>query len=270
MINYSWVPWFRELAQNIANGGAELLAENVRAVDGLEQRGLWKHLVEYGFDHIDPFSFFYTLAAGVRAENRFQILRSTGEAFAVESDFQKAEVKAWTFPNPPANATMFHVGDGGGDPEALWRLFLQAVKEEPIIDGLLFDQALGIKGVGMAALTQTLFLINPNYFLPADKICPGPLESFARVMNGTPKNHKEYQGFLEAIKRLFPMCRPYEINEFLARIARGLVDAKPQYFHVSTNVHGKTTTNGKTSTRTAYEPVARLALVTNVSFRWRK
>ena len=235
MISYTWVPWFRKLALNIANGGAELLAENARAVDGLEDRGLSKLRA----DNIDPFSFFYTLAAKVSPGNRFRILRSTGEVFAVKPDFQEVEVEAWTFPNPQANATLFHGGDAGGDPEALWHLFLQAVKEEPTIDGRLFARALDIKGVAMASLTQTLFLINPFYFLPADHLCPGPLARFARGVKGPPKAHKEYQDFLEAVKQLFPECWPYEINEFLDKVAKGLVDAKSRYFHVSTNVRGE-------------------------------
>ncbi len=57
---YDWVPWFRELAGKIAEGGEAYLIEKARRVDWRNEKPA---LLEYGDEGIDPFSFFYFLAS---------------------------------------------------------------------------------------------------------------------------------------------------------------------------------------------------------------
>ena len=73
---YAWVPWFRDLARNIDEGGETYLAEAARKV-------AWRNdekkqpLLNYGDENIDPFSFFYSLAQRSRdAGNRERVFPS--------------------------------------------------------------------------------------------------------------------------------------------------------------------------------------------------
>ena len=52
---YDWVPWFRELARKIAEGGETYLIEKAKQVNWGEDPSL----LRYGDEGIDPFSFFY-------------------------------------------------------------------------------------------------------------------------------------------------------------------------------------------------------------------
>lgn len=55
---YDWVPWFRELAGKIMEGGEAYLVQKTRQVDWVNDPSL----LRYGDEGIDPFSFFYFLA----------------------------------------------------------------------------------------------------------------------------------------------------------------------------------------------------------------
>ena len=59
---FAWVPWFKELAQKIADGGPEYLARHAREIPWNTQGE--SALVRYGDENtIDPFSFFRFLAS---------------------------------------------------------------------------------------------------------------------------------------------------------------------------------------------------------------
>lgn len=84
---YWWVPWFRSLAHRVAEGGPELLVERAKRVE-------WKEddseapLLRYGDENenIDPFSFFYYLAArSSTAKSRQRIYPSISERFGVSA-----------------------------------------------------------------------------------------------------------------------------------------------------------------------------------------
>jgi len=80
---YDWVPWFRELAEKIADNENQYLVGKCREV-------LWKKgirdsaLLNHGDELIDPISFFCTLASKNTANNKknclskCQIYFSTG------------------------------------------------------------------------------------------------------------------------------------------------------------------------------------------------
>ena len=89
----------------------------------------------------------------------------------------------------------------------------------------------------MAKLTQVLFLVNPDHFLPADGSVPGPALRF-KFKKGEVATYEEYKEQSAAISRLFPGCKPYEINAFLwTHGEQPLVTAESKYFQISTNVH---------------------------------
>ena len=225
MVDYSWVPWFRELVRGIADGGEADLVEKARAVD-------WQvddpTILRYGDDNVDPFSFLYSLTSQLGNEKFMRRLRSVGEVFAMET------VSPTGPPNiPAANPVnqLFHQG-GDGRPELLWRLFKQAARDTPDINSEDFDDALQIGNVAISKLTQTLFIMNANHFLPADHT------SEVLQFEPKPRDYEEYVVRVDAIKALFPGCAPYEINTFLDTQAKDLlIRPETSFFQVSTNVY---------------------------------
>ena len=239
---YAWVPWFQSLAQRIADDGKPLLIELTMKVhwkaDGSEPP-----LLKYGEENVDPFSFFNYLAGlskGQRAENRARMYPSISKIAGIP-DLQPLDCDdAFIFPAAPSMNALFH-NEGDGRPDLLWSLFRSAVSGVEAVDESVFDGALAIGRVGVAKLTQTLFLVNPEAFLPFDDTGPLSLGIFAL---DSPKNVKwsRYREELRRIREAFPGCRPYEIN-LLAYLrqtkeeGRKITIGNQRCYQVSTNVH---------------------------------
>ena len=167
MIDYTWVAWFEELAAKIAEGGEGYLIERARNVAWQEDgREGVPALLRYGDENIDPFSFLYFLAHKNTRNQYNRVFESVHEKFGIGSDFPETAF----IPTPTRNL-LFHGGQNTFNPEVLWRLYRQAVRidVEPAIQPEDFNAALGIYNVGIPKLTQTLFIANPRYFLPADR-----------------------------------------------------------------------------------------------------
>ncbi len=230
MVSY-WVAWFKELATTIARNGERDLADKAKAVD-------WNMdsvpLLNHGDENIDPMSFLYFLAKKNTKKQYGVVFRSVHEVFGITLDF--LEIRP-IIPAPPGLApALFHDGQSF-DPDLLWRLFKQAApsRKMPIIRPEDFNAVLRIRMVGVKKLTQTLFLANPSYFLPADHIStilPQP------ELHGDVNDHEGYVARMGAIKRLFPGCEPYEINTFLdTQAKRPLITEGTNFFQISTNVY---------------------------------
>ena len=226
---YDWVPWFRELAGKIAEGGEAYLIEKARRVNWRNENPA---LLEYGDENIDPFSFFYFLASKNTKHQRESVYNSLGDVFEIQSRPDR-----YFFPVPKFNM-LFHDSKVFHS-DLLWRLFRQVVQDAPTVNGEDFQKVLKIKNVGVAKLTQTLFLINPEYFLPIDhttKVIPDLQSDIERkIEDGA---YGEYQHALDTLKGAFPGCQPYEINMFLwpQQDGRG-INADSNFFQVSTNVY---------------------------------
>ena len=230
MIDHSWVPWLRELVGKIAESGESYLIERARAVS-------WNKddikLLEHRDENIDPMSFLYTLARIRGDEALHSELMSVHEAFAIESGYPG---NGLFIPRPPGVNTLFHKG-GEGRPDLIWKLFRQAAEEDPKIESSDFDDALDIKEVAIKKLTQTLFIVNPRHFLPADednKVLPWP--EFQKEVG----NYTDYLARMKAIRKMFPGCEPYEINTFLAtqKDKNGpLITGESKFYHLASNVY---------------------------------
>ena len=234
MIDYTWVAWFEELATKIASNDEHYLADKAKTVDWIKIK---VPLLMYEDKNIDPMSFLYFLAQQNTSEIRYKrVFGSVHEVFGITSDLPEP-LPIILPPTEPASA-LFHDGRSF-DPNLLWRLFRQAavpIHESPTIQPDDFNTILRISGVDMEKLTQTLFLANPNRFLPADKtstVLPQP------ELHGNVEDYEGYAARMETIKHLFPECEPYEINTFLY-IQQGenpLITEKSNFFQISTYVY---------------------------------
>ena len=238
---YSWVPWFRELGRKIEEGGEAYLIKKARQVDWTTEK---TSLLEYGDKGIDPFSFFRFLASKNKSsKKRKRVYDSVSHVFEIESLLPDMGIDDYyIFPNSSRNK---FYNRKNFESDLLWRLFRQAVKNDPEIDPDDFEKALKINGVGVKRLTQTLFLINPEYFLAADETTFRLSEALGlptwskiekEIKDG---GYEKYQSRLKEIKEVFPECQPYEINLFLWMQGSGRIKVSNNFFHISTNVYKK-------------------------------
>ena len=109
----------------------------------------------------------------------------------------------------------FH-DDGKGDPPLIWALFREAVQGIESVTPDHFERALEIGNVATAKLTQALFLVNPEEFLPFDDKAKS-LELFDSV--ALPSNWAtsgiswtDYRQWLDEVSASFPGCWLCEAN----------------------------------------------------------
>ena len=231
---YHWTEWFSELANKIAEGGEEILIERAKQI-AWEAAGKEPPLLHHGDENINPFSFFYTLAQRRSSANRKLIYRSVEEVFNMECQLP-AELydseDAFIFPTPSFKVLFL------GDPQLLWNLFRSAVRGLDSVDPKHFDDALELRDVRKAKLTQTLFLINSSEFLP----CDDTLKIFVDLPPDNEFNWKSYLEWLQKVHDILPGCGPYEINFFAYLYGLWKKENLPignKYFQVSTNAWGE-------------------------------
>lgn len=239
---YAWVPWFKELTKKIADGGETYLAERARQVDWANDDPA---LLKYGDRNIDPFSFFYFLASKNKTKQRDLIYENVGKTFDIEnkeifSEKSKEDGFFFPVPSPPFKLLLFH-DSGKGNPDLLWKLFRQAADDNAELKPETFHSALKIKQVGVAKLTQCLFLINPDCFMPIDpktiklhKALGLPSWDSAREEVEKQNGWENYQSMLEKFKAVFQGCSFYEMNTALSRLSN---QQRREFFHISSNVH---------------------------------
>lgn len=234
---YSWVPWFRELSRKIADSGSQYLAARARQVPWKED-GSEPPLVQFGDEYIDPFSFIYSLASYARhLPGRRRVFKGVEEAFGVPSSLHLDVDEEFIFPHPQANAALFH-NSGKGDPAALWSLFRSAVNGIDSVAAEDFKRVQEIDQVKITKVTQALFLVNPDDFLPYDDTIHSL--GIADPSPGKMVLWETYRKDLDEIRHPFPGCRPYEIN-FLAsecsKTSNPLRVNPDRCFQISTNVY---------------------------------
>ena len=203
---YDWVPWFTELSQEIADGGRQYLAERAKKIRWSPD-GKPAQLLAYGDENIDPFSFLYFLSTKNVTKPAFPpAFAEVSEVFGLKAaDWDHAQY----FPTGNRQNALFHSGESG-NPDVLWKLIAGAVRGRQYVRGEDFESALRIPQVGLAKLTQTLFLINPHEFLPWDQ-WQTKLGIHDLALKPT---WDQYQQGIENVRAAFPNCHPNDINIF--------------------------------------------------------
>ena len=228
---YSWVPWFKELAEKIAKQGPENLIGNAKNVKWTNSRAL----LEYGDQNIDPFSFLYFLAQKNTAHQREKVYRSVHEVFGLQSEFPMPGLgETFTFPTPtPATPALFHDGENFS-PSELWKFFNNVQFSQETIRNSDFQKVIGLQKSGLAKITQSLFLINPDTYLPADSAFSNVgyiLDEFK-----SERGWQKYLGAIDDVRNRFPKCELYEIGRALYLISRRKFASRSTCYSVTTSM----------------------------------
>lgn len=230
---FAWVPWFQELAQKIAKGGPEYLIPRAKRIPW-KTDGKQAGLLNYGDDNIDPFSFFYHLASKNHSKSWKPVHDAISEVFEIDP-IREHPADGFYFPTPMGLGVLFY--DGKRPPEPLWRLFRSATEGLQSISEADFQGALTIKGTKIPKLTQALFLINPDEFLPCD-------DYSGFTMCGNQKAVRDWETYrreLEVVRGSFPGCRPYEINivSFVCQMKKEPLRVTSRVWQSSTKTDGE-------------------------------
>ena len=238
---YTWVPWFNELVNKISENDKSYLIEKSKNVNWIKRKDKVP-LLMFGDENIDPFSFIYFLAQKNTTNQVQPVYDSIHNVFELSSE--RISDQILIFPIPVARASvLFHNGEIFR-PKLLWGLLGQAVQGNKKIDPQLFGAVLAITGVGVANLTQTLFLINPKNFLGIDKNL-NPIANLFSIRDSDALKHRiekngyaEYQNTIKKIKDYFPRCHFYEVNLFLYwQASEELVTSNSNFYQISTDIN---------------------------------
>ena len=206
---YQWVEWFNELSLKVSAGGPHWLAERASRVEWRTDNAT-APLLRYGEHNVDPFSFIYTLAATCGGRpSRTRVVESVTDIFELEAKLPVNSEEAFYFPQGLPQNTLFH-GRSEGNPALLWDLFRDALSGIDEVRPGVFHDVLGIKNVGVAKLTQALFLADGEAFMPYDT-STRPL--LTGDVPATP-DWSRYRESIEELRAAFPGTRLCEINLF--------------------------------------------------------
>ena len=240
---YQWKDWFSELATKIAKLNEEELQEKSNNIFKDES------INKYPEYDIDPMSFISIVAFRFSAKKYEKIIPLVSKKFDLKSEIpDKFKEEYFYFPKPNAMSILFFGGakeDKDKWPDwskKNWEIFKQAVAGK--LEKDTFEEALNIKEVGVAKLTQTLFLINAEKFCPIDDT--GPL-AIAEACNLPSSDEVKsnidiegltaYQGIMQEIKSKFPECDFYEINTLAYLIGKGKLKVTQNFWQISTQVY---------------------------------
>lgn len=236
---YDWVAWHRELAKKIAEGDGDDFDEKIEEVADKvpEQKFALARLRK------EPLSFFGFLRNSQSESN--EVCEAVQDVFELETElFDPRELRDIIFPSiGTLLSRLATISPDVRKGDLLWRLFEQATKDNPDIKQEDWKDALDIDGVKVGTLTQALFLVNPDFFLPVDSaidVCfpEGWREEKEKKIKGD-GGYAEYLSARKEIKKKFPECEPYEIYTFLRwQKDKGAVSKDSEFFRVSTQTHG--------------------------------
>ncbi|WP_437397529.1 McrB family protein [Flagellimonas lutimaris] len=246
---YDWIPYFKAVASKMFEIGKDNVNRNSLLLN------LVKELFEEGsailnYPITDPFSLIYSLAQKNTKNQRKHIFESIKKACSLQENLPTDYI----FPTPTPNTLSLFFKKGkyinnqdeviGND--CLWNLFEQVFLGEKINNGD-FLKVLSLKNVGVTKLTQTMFLINPNMYMPFDtRMNSLPVDVLENLKSATlqieEKGIEAYKDILTVLKLNFPGCYFYEINlinYLLNTSTQGQLRITNTYCQVSSNAKGQ-------------------------------
>lgn len=194
--SYTWIPAFKAVSQwlvDFEDKQEELV--DILANIGID-KGFEDEVTEGNrtkLTEIDPFTFFaaFMKFGTVRRRQHFKKLIEMHHIDApIPEDFDGVPtaqaMSVWFFPYKYRRSEQ--------SIPLLWKLFKQIMDDE--VDANLFDSTLAIPGTGFTKLTQSLFYIKPESYLPIDS----QTKPWLKANNiEIPDNWKDYQKALNQV-----------------------------------------------------------------------
>ena len=180
-MTFTWIPFYTELAQKLLQYKDDRKPLIDWIYDNLQ--GYIGHLKDdtdgRRVADLDPFSVFSIFNRGITDKNRGVICTKLKEGFGITAPIPEDYTGIPIVNAMQSNFIAFEKDRKEGDIERLWKVFVAAVKDEPIKDAYdaLRDQYL-IK----YNLTIGLFWVRPDKYLPLDGNCRGYLKDLGVVV----------------------------------------------------------------------------------------
>jgi len=220
---FEWVPFFKELAIQLLN----FETKQLELVDILKKIGIEKGLndqdpegVIIPMNEIDPFTFFSLITKYGSDSKKIELFRKLKEFIKIDIEVPESYAgvpisnaqSAWFF--------RYKFDRLENDIKNLWRIYKESLNDS--LSEESYSNALSIKLVGNAKLTQGLFWASPDKFFPINVQTSPYLKRLG--LNDNPKNLKEYLDVCDSlIKRGIPL---YE-QSYLATEERNSQDSQP-------------------------------------------
>ena len=234
---YSWVPWFKELSEKVRDNDNSYLFEKAKKVDWRQEKPAF---LNHGPKKIDPFSFIYFLAQCNRKEFVTSVYTSVSKEFGLDSkvpDPGLGETFVFPTPSPHENALF----QDGSDiyPERLWNFFRKltanwAEIDDAEIEDSEFSNVLSITKVEVQKLTQCLFLIRPEVFIPVDNTLPIILKDRSDQIIKE-RSWSKYLELITELKQIFHGSKTYEIVRALYLFSYRFSNRSPKFYSVTTS-----------------------------------
>lgn len=193
---FSWVDTHQEITQFLSTkeNSQQDLIELLKSV-GIgpfnDKAGTGGHDIE--LDEIDPFTFYcYIYKYG--AKRRLKYLQDIAASLNIkqpigESGIPSAQAqKVWLFP--------YKYERTNNEVSRLWNLFNKELQGQ--ITNQDFADALLIRSTGKAKLTEALFYINPEKYLPIN----GPTKPYIKEVLGIDSKFNSYSEYVEILSQI--------------------------------------------------------------------
>ena len=170
---HSWIPFYRELAEKLANEGwRERQGELVGVLKEMKDQGIpMPSFVDRLIKDIDPFTVFTPFSRRITFESTLEVMREYRSRFGIESKLPD-EVPYVPYANNQSLG-YFSVYEGmESDIDLLWQMFEIVLSSDPFDEGFererfieIFDKCLSIKMIAVSKLTSAFYWINPHRYL---------------------------------------------------------------------------------------------------------
>jgi len=193
---FTWVQTHKDLVQYLKN----MEGEQKKLVGLLQEAGVTAGLVDeepkgnrFDLEEIDPFSFFCFIYK-YGPDKRLKVLQN----IAAKLDLHYPEDELG-IPSAQAQKVMmfpFKDGRNNNEIENLWQLFYSSLNDS--VTDEQFEEVLNQYGVGPVKITEALFYVAPQKYLPIN----GPTKPYLEKVFGIDPSFSTWQEYLDLLDKI--------------------------------------------------------------------
>lgn len=219
IVYYSWVPFFKAICAEIATRAKDAATRDYELYLKAKDTFQPDHAI-LQVQFVDPFSYIYALAQRSTKNQRTNTFTKVKNAFSIPLDLPSD----WIFPTPTPNSkSLFYtkgqyIANDGTEvgSKVIWDLFDEVFNNKEVTHGN-FSKVLSLKNVGVTKLTQVLFLVNPEKYIPFEtQMNSLPIPELSNLKESVSIIESEgfpaYKKAIEDLNKVFPACNMYEVN----------------------------------------------------------